>query len=149
VLFYHTTRRCILAHVFTVTGVTSDLSYSPAGDNFIHAFLQAESRFSHSQHNVMPFIPSSKGISKGTSWIDLPTTFISVFAIKTRLQPTLFNEMALWRYKRGANGWAGLGVGRGERRYHLKYKMPMISSLYFIPSDVNKISVIRVTVVSL
>jgi hypothetical protein len=41
-----------------------------------------------------------------------------------------------------------LGVGRG-RKYHLKYKMTMNSSLYFIPSDVNKISVFCVQVLSL
>jgi hypothetical protein len=98
-------------------------------------------------HRKIPrlFYPSSEGISKGTSRIDLPATFISVFAIKTRLQFALFNEMTLWRYKRGAGGCGG----GGERKYHLKYKMTMNSSLYFTPSAVNKISVICVRVVSL
>jgi hypothetical protein len=92
------------ADVFTVTGVTSDLTQSTTGDNFI--FLQAESHFSHSQQNprvfFYPFI--LRNITKGTPWIDLPATFISVVAIKTRLQFALFKEMALRRYKRGAGG---------------------------------------------
>jgi len=83
--------------------VTSDLTQSTAGDNFI--FLQAQSHFSHSQQDpTSSSIPSSEGISKGTPWIDLSVTFISVLAINTRLRFALFKEMALWRYKRGAGG---------------------------------------------
>ena len=51
----------------------------------------------------------------------------------------------------GRLGWAGAeaGAGAGERKYHLNYKMAEISSLYFIPSGVDKLSVTCVRVVSL